>query len=74
MRDSRFFQNCGAFCFDLFMFSMKAKINYEIFTVNLLSKWQIDGEDFVIFCGLLRKNEPYHNFERNENRATGLSK
>ena len=56
------------------MFSMKAKINYEIFTVNLLSKWQIDGEDFVIFCGLLRKNEPYHNFERNENRATGFLK
>ena len=34
------------------------KIN-EIFTVNLTlcSKCQIDGEDFVNFCGLLRKHE-----------------
>ena len=42
-----------------FMFSKKAtKIN-EIFTVylTLSSKCQIDGEDFVIFCGLLRKHE-----------------
>ena len=26
----------------------------------LLSKCQIDGEDFVNFCGLLRKHELYH--------------
>ena len=26
---------------------------------RLLSKCQIDGEDFVIFCGLLRKQELY---------------
>ena len=27
---------------------------------RLLSKCQIDGEDFVIFCGLLRKHELYY--------------
>ena len=34
----------------------------EIFTINLTScsKCQIDGEDFVNFCGLLRKQELYH--------------
>ena len=26
---------------------------------RLLSKCQIDGEDFIIFCGLLRKHELY---------------
>ena len=43
------------------MFFKKAtKIN-EIFTVylTLCSKRQIDGEDFVNFCGLLRKHELY---------------
>ena len=42
-----------------FMFSKKAtKIN-EIFTVylTLCSKCQIDGEDFINFCDLLRKHE-----------------
>ena len=41
------------------MFFKKAtKIN-EIFTVDLTlcSKCQIDGKDFVNFCGLLRKHE-----------------
>ena len=42
-----------------FLFSKKAKKNDEIFTVDLtlFSKCQIDGEDFVNFCGLLRKHE-----------------
>ena len=42
-----------------FMFSKKATIIDEIFTVDLTlcSKCQIDGEDFVDFCGLLRKHE-----------------
>ena len=41
-----------------FMFSKKATKNYVIFTVDLtLTKRQIDGEDFVIFYGLLRKHE-----------------
>ena len=42
------------------MFSKKAI--YGIFTVDLTtcSKCQIDGEDFVNFCGLLRKPELYH--------------
>ena len=41
-----------------FMFSKNAKKIDEIFTVNLTlcSKCQIDGEDFIIFCGLLRKH------------------
>ena len=48
-----------------FMFSKKATQFDEIFTSNLTlcSKCQIAGEDFVYFCGLLRKHELYlkHN-------------
>ena len=42
-----------------FMFSKKATKIDEIFTVVLtVTKYfQIDGEDFVNFCGLLRKRE-----------------
>ena len=42
-----------------FMFSKKAKKIDEIFTVDLTlcSKCQIGVEDFVKFCGLLRKQE-----------------
>ena len=38
---------------------MKATKNDEIFTVNstVCSNRQIDGEDLVNFCGLLRKRE-----------------
>ena len=45
------------------MFSKKATKIDEIFTVDLTlySKCQIDGEDFVNFCGLLRKYELYHS-------------
>ena len=41
-----------------FMVSEKATKIDEIFTVDLTlcSKCEIDGEDFVNFCGLLRKN------------------
>ena len=44
-----------------FMFSKKATKIDEIFTVNLTlcSKCQIDGEEFVNVCGLLRKHELY---------------
>ena len=44
-----------------FMFSKKATKIDEVFTVDLIlcSKCQIDGEDFVNFCGLLRKHELY---------------
>ena len=43
------------------MLSRKATKNDEIFTVDLTlcSKCQIDGEDFINFCGLLRKHELY---------------
>ena len=44
-----------------FIFSKKTtKIN-EIFTIDLTvcSKCQIDGEDLVNFCGLLREHELY---------------
>ena len=43
------------------MFSKKATKIDEIFTgdLTLCSKCQIDGEDFVNFCGLLRKPELY---------------
>ena len=42
-----------------FIFSKKATKIDEIFTVDLTlcSKCQIGGEDFVNFCGLLRKHE-----------------
>ena len=42
-----------------FMFSEKATKIDKIFTVNLTvcSNRQIDSEDFVNFCGLLRKHE-----------------
>ena len=42
-----------------FMFSKKATKIEEIFTNDLTvcSKFQIKGEDFVNFCGLLRKYE-----------------
>ena len=38
------------------MFCRKATKIDEIFTVDLI-KCQIDGEDFVKFCDLLRKHE-----------------
>ena len=44
-----------------FVFSKKDTKIEEIFTVNLTlcSKCQIIGEDFIKFCGLLRKNKLY---------------
>ena len=43
-----------------FMISKKATKIDEIFTMDLtLCKCQIDAEDFVNFCGLLRKPELY---------------
>ena len=42
---------------------MKATKIDKIFTVNLTvtAYCQIDGEDFVNFCGLLRKRELYNS-------------
>ena len=42
-----------------FIFSEKATKIDKIFTINLTvcSNRQIDGEDFVILCGLLRKHK-----------------
>ena len=47
----------------MFTFSEKATKIEEIFTVNLTvcSNRQIDGEDFIDFCSLLRKHELYHS-------------
>ena len=44
-----------------FVFSKKATKIDEIFTVDLTlcCKCQIDSEDFVNFCGLLRNHELY---------------
>ena len=46
-----------------FMFSKKATKITESSLSNwrLLSKCQIDGEDFVIFCGILRKHKLYNH-------------
>ena len=43
------------------MFSKEATKIDEIFTIDLTlcGKGQIDSEDFVNFCGLLRKHELY---------------
>ena len=43
------------------MFSKVATNFDKIFTVDLTlcSKYQINGEDFVNFCGLFRKDELY---------------
>ena len=43
------------------MFFKKATKIEEIFTVDLTvcSKCQIDGEEYVKLCGLLRKHELY---------------
>ena len=45
------------------MFSKKATKIEEIFAIDLIvcSKCQIDGEDFIKFCGLLRKHKLYHH-------------
>ena len=45
-----------------FVFSKKATKIEEIFTVDwTLTTWcQIDSEEFVNFCGLLRKHELYY--------------
>ena len=45
--------------FKVRVFSKKATKFDEIFTVLLTTYCQIDGEDFVNFCGLLRKRELY---------------
>ena len=44
------------------MFSKKATKIEKIFTIDLTvtTYRQIDGEDFVNFCGLLRKCELYN--------------
>ena len=49
-----------------FMFSKKATKIDEIFTVDLTvtTYCQIDGEDFVNFCGLLRKYELYRSLKK----------
>ena len=50
----------GEFTFIKFIFSKKATVD-----LTLCSKCQIDGEDFVNFCGLLSKHELYnHKQER----------
>ena len=48
------------------MFFEKATKTDEIFTVNLIlcSGYQIDGEDFFNFCGLLRKHELYNSEQK----------
>ena len=48
-----------------FIFSKKATKIENIFTafLTLCSKCQIDGEDLVIFCGLIKKHE-HKNYER----------
>ena len=54
-----------------FMFSKKATKIDKIFTVDLTlcSKCQIDSEDFVNFCGLLRKHKLYPTWNSNFGRT-----
>ena len=54
------FENCGFLLIILkFTFSVKATKIHKIFAVNLTvsSNCQIDGDNFVNFCGLRRKHE-----------------
>ena len=54
-----------------FVFSKKATKFDKIFTVDLTltTYCQIDGEDFVNFCGLLRKHELYtYHSSKNKQR------
>ena len=55
-----------------FVFSKKATKFDKIFTVNLTlcTMCQIDGEDFVKFCGLFRKLELYQRLQQFENIET----
>ena len=70
------FNSCKNFCVEIhcaivkFMFSKKATKIDEIFTVDLTlcSKCQIDGEDFVNICGLLRKHELYNKNTKNKEK------
>ena len=57
--ESHFFMYSWTNFFLKFMLPKKAIKIDEIFTVylTLFSKCQIDGEDFINFCGLLRKHE-----------------
>ena len=50
-----------------FMFSKKTTKFDKNFTIDLTlySKCQIDDEDFVHFCGLLRKHELFFNIQEN---------
>ena len=49
------------------MFSNQATKIDKIFTddLTLCSKREINGEDFIDFCGLLRKHELYPALEKN---------
>ena len=53
------------------MFSKKATKIHNVFTDNLTvtKYYQIDGEDFVTFCGLLRKRELYLSSFKRENKT-----
>ena len=53
------------------MFSKKATKIDEIFTIDLTlcNKCQIDGEDFINFCGLLRKRELYNLLGKIQKKA-----
>ena len=51
---------CRSFISVKFTFSKKVTKIDKIFTIDLtVTHCQIDGEDFVNFCGLLRKHELY---------------
>ena len=58
-----------------FMFSKKATKIDEIFTVNLTlcNKCQMDGKDFVNFCGLRRKHELYDTVHVSNKRSHYLT-
>ena len=55
-----------------FVFSKKATKFDKIFTVDLTltTYCQIDGEDFVKFCGLLRKHELYPEYHNQKEITT----
>ena len=64
--------NIGTF-FVKFMLSKKTTKIDKIFTVDmtLCSKCQIDGEDFINFCGILGKHK-FHKFTKKNLRLNYL--
>ena len=59
LKKHEYYLKMAIFCCLNFVFSKKTTKIEEIFTFDLIltTQCQTDGEDFVNFCGLVRKHE-----------------